>query len=199
MSEMSLDQVRDWHRSIAESNKLLRAIADPHEAAANAIDAEIQNRYGCMAAVIDILDGKDTGVGACNEPWQSVRMRLIGMVKRQASAQGEAVGEAGSMPGTDGFTMAVFRAADVPIGTKVYTAPPAAAVPDIDSMARRFLSWRLPDDFCPDAGISFEKPRNPHWWPVGTNLFTAEQAEQMVRHMLAAAPQPDAKDINYES
>jgi hypothetical protein len=32
------------------------------------------------------------------------------------------VGEAGSMPGTDGFTMAAFRAADVPIGTKLYVA-----------------------------------------------------------------------------
>lgn len=38
-------------------------------------------------------------------------------------AGAEPVGEAGSMPGTDGFTMAAFRAADVPIGTKLYAAP----------------------------------------------------------------------------
>lgn len=39
--------------------------------------------------------------------------------------KGEAlpVGEAGSMPGTDGFTMAAFRAVDVPIGTKLYARP----------------------------------------------------------------------------
>ena len=35
---------------------------------------------------------------------------------------GEAVGVAGSMPGTDGFTMACFDAAKVPIGTKLYAA-----------------------------------------------------------------------------
>jgi len=50
MSEMTLEQVRDWHRSIAESNKLLRAIADPHEAAANAIDAEIKRQASAQSA-----------------------------------------------------------------------------------------------------------------------------------------------------
>lgn len=30
------------------------------------------------------------------------------------------VGEAGSMPGTTGFTMAAFKAEDVPLGTKLY-------------------------------------------------------------------------------
>lgn len=36
----------------------------------------------------------------------------------------EAVGEAGEMPGSNGgFTMAAFKASDVPIGTKLYTRP----------------------------------------------------------------------------
>lgn len=55
----------------------------------------------------------------------------IDLARRAAipSEQGEAAGEAGTMPGTDGFTMAVFRAADVPLGTKLYTHPaPAAGV-----------------------------------------------------------------------
>lgn len=30
------------------------------------------------------------------------------------------VGEAGTMPGTTGFTMAVFKAEDVPVGTRLY-------------------------------------------------------------------------------
>lgn len=34
------------------------------------------------------------------------------------------VGEAGKMPGTDGFTMACFHAEDVPVGTKLYADPP---------------------------------------------------------------------------
>lgn len=38
----------------------------------------------------------------------------------------EPVAEAGEMPGSNGgFTMAAFRASDVPIGTKFYTTPPS--------------------------------------------------------------------------
>lgn len=51
----------------------------------------------------------------------------------------------------------------------------------------RFLSWKLPDDFYPDAGISFEKPENPEWHPVGTNLFHAEQAKAMFEFALGDA------------
>jgi hypothetical protein len=43
-----------------------------------------------------------------------------------AAAGKGAVGQAGAMPGTDGFTMACFKASDVPIGTPLYTAPTAA-------------------------------------------------------------------------
>ena len=61
----------------------------------------------------------------------------------------------------------------------------------VDEMVNRFLSWRLPKDFAPDAGISFSPTKayegdelgNP-WWPVGTNLLHAGQAKEMVRHML---------------
>ena len=41
----------------------------------------------------------------------------------QPQVEQEMVGEAGSMPGTDGFTMACFRASDVPVGTKLYIHP----------------------------------------------------------------------------
>lgn len=60
----------------------------------------------------------------------------------------------------------------------------------VRQMVDRFLTWRLPEDFCPDAGISYKAEYNedtPHPMrhePVGTNLFDAMQAEQMVRHML---------------
>lgn len=44
--------------------------------------------------------------------------------------QGEPIGEVGTMPGTSGFTMACFRADEVPVGTKIYTTPqPAQAMP----------------------------------------------------------------------
>lgn len=57
-------------------------------------------------------------------------------------------------------------------------------------MVDRFLQWRLPADFAPDAGISFEPVFNRgtefehKHEPVGTNLLTAAQAEAMVRFML---------------
>lgn len=64
----------------------------------------------------------------------------------------------------------------------------------IDKMVDQFLGWKLPKDFCPDAGISFN-PTKPYegdelgnsWWPVGTNLMTAEQARVMITHMLTGA------------
>ncbi|RUU29712.1 NADAR family protein [Mesorhizobium sp. M6A.T.Ce.TU.016.01.1.1] len=64
----------------------------------------------------------------------------------------------------------------------------------IKKMVDRFLTWRLPDDFNPDAGISFEKTFNEHTAfprkhePVGTNLFDATQATAMVRHMVEGLP-----------
>jgi hypothetical protein len=69
------------------------------------------------------------------------------------------------------------------------------AVPDVEAMVDRFLGWKLPQDFAPDAGISFNPVYNEKspWGPmrhepVGTNLFNAEQARAMVEYMLAAAP-----------
>lgn len=41
----------------------------------------------------------------------------------QQEQAGETAGEAGTMPGTSGFTMACFHADKVPVGTKLYTRP----------------------------------------------------------------------------
>lgn len=65
----------------------------------------------------------------------------------------------------------------------------------IKTMVNRFLAWKLPEHFYPDAGISFqpffnveynEKHGNPpqRHNPTGTNLFDYTQAEAMVRHMI---------------
>jgi hypothetical protein len=60
----------------------------------------------------------------------------------------------------------------------------------IKHMVGRFLAWRLPEGFNPDAGISFEPvanagtPYEHRHQPVGTNLLDAQQAELMVRHMI---------------
>lgn len=64
----------------------------------------------------------------------------------------------------------------------------------ISHMVSRFLCWRLPEDFYPDCGISFKAEFNENTpWPmrhepVGTNLFSADQAKAMVRHMLEGLP-----------
>lgn len=61
---------------------------------------------------------------------------LLRKTREDAAPAGraEAVGEAGEMPGSNGgFTMAVFKASDVPLGTKLYAAPPVAgAVASLD-------------------------------------------------------------------
>lgn len=65
------------------------------------------------------------------------------------------------------------------------TSLPRVREPDIEAMVSRFLSWKLPDDFYPDGGVSFKAlPIPPHTWPTGTNLLHAGQAEQMVRYIL---------------
>lgn len=64
----------------------------------------------------------------------------------------------------------------------------------IKYMVDRFLCWRLPENFNPDAGISFKKTFNDHLptpsrhEPSGTNLFDAAQANAMVRHMIEGMP-----------
>ena len=66
----------------------------------------------------------------------------------------------------------------------------------IKYMVDRFLSWKLPEHFNPDGGISFKRTYNEHLSepskhePIGTNLFSAEQAEAMVRHMIKGMPLP---------
>ena len=60
----------------------------------------------------------------------------------------------------------------------------------IKHMVDRFLGWRPPENFSPDAGISFKATYNEHTnypakhEPIGTNLFDATQADAMVRYMV---------------
>lgn len=60
----------------------------------------------------------------------------------------------------------------------------------INAITTRFLRWKLPKDFCPDNGISFEPIANKgssHEFvrePSGTNLLHFAQAKEMVLFML---------------
>jgi len=64
----------------------------------------------------------------------------------------------------------------------------------IKHMAEQFLRWKLPENFNPDGGVSFEKVGNAGTQyeykrePSGTNLFGYTEAVAMVRHMLEGLP-----------
>lgn len=64
---------------------------------------------------------------------------------------------------------------------------------DVGAMVDRFLGWPLPRTFAPDCGISFDGRKDDEWnkgktWPIGTNLFTADEARQMFEHALEFHP-----------
>lgn len=60
----------------------------------------------------------------------------------------------------------------------------------IKKLVDRFLGWKLPENFSPDCGISFKRSYNEHTpcpsvhTPVGTNLFDAQQAKEMITYLL---------------
>jgi hypothetical protein len=61
----------------------------------------------------------------------------------------------------------------------------------IKYMVDRFLGWKLPGNFTPDAGISFKADFNENTvYPTGTNLFDAAQADAMIRYIVDGIPSP---------
>lgn len=64
----------------------------------------------------------------------------------------------------------------------------------IKHMVDRFLGWKLPKNFNPDCGISFDRKYQDDHSPSGTNVFDASQAEAMVRYMIDGMP--EAEDID---
>lgn len=67
----------------------------------------------------------------------------------------------------------------------------------IKIMVDKFLCWKLPEHFNPDCGIVFTKRHSigtqfeSNYEPVGTNLFSASQAEEMFDHCF-----PDTVEVN---
>jgi hypothetical protein len=71
--------------------------------------------------------------------WNAASIALA----RRAAPMAHPIGQADPMPGASGFTMACFKASDVPVGTKLYLAPSStdsaqAAVEEVRDAAR----WR---------------------------------------------------------
>lgn len=95
--------------------------------------------------------------------------------------EGEPVGEAGSMPGTDGFTMAAFRAVDVPIGTKLYASPTQPKAVTIDDARVKALEAEL------DEALEIARVFAKHW-PYG-HL----PRDEALRRDLSAITPPSAR------
>ena len=58
----------------------------------------------------------------------------------------------------------------------------------IDAAVSKFLGWKLPFDFAPDAGISYDLSYRDKWGqPSGTNLLNALQAKYMFECCLREA------------
>ena len=66
----------------------------------------------------------------------------------------------------------------------------------IKYMANRFLQWKLPKNFSPDGGVTFDPIMNAGTQyemrrePTGTNLLDAMQAEEMVRFISEGMAKP---------
>lgn len=79
--------------------------------------------------------------------------------------------------------------------TRFLSSKPAMTDAQVKHMVDRFLSWKLPENFNPDNGISFSPiagEGGPHPFkrePSGTNLLDAKQATEMVRHMIEGIPE----------
>jgi len=58
---MTIYELRDWHQKMADDNKLLRAIADPHEAAVKAIDTAINSSKPNVPDGWEVLQNKVAG------------------------------------------------------------------------------------------------------------------------------------------
>jgi hypothetical protein len=84
----------------------------------------------------------------------------------------------------------------------LHSAPAKQEEPamNIDTLVNRFLSWKLPKTFSPDAGISFNPEFNVgtaypmRHEPTGTNLLNADEARQMLEHVLAGYSAPAVPD-----
>lgn len=81
----------------------------------------------------------------------------------------------------------------------------------IDQMVNRFLAWKLPADFSPDGGVTFdnsyfgfggeklERTPSDNFWPIGTNLLTADQAKEMIKNMISGLEVPETYDTEFEA
>jgi len=79
------------------------------------------------------------------------------------------------------------------IAAEYYFTAADAIAPPVGKMVNRFLGWKLPSDFMPDGGISFDgrgpdARGNDRGWPTGTNFLHAAQAKEMFEACTHSTP-----------
>jgi len=114
----------------------------------------------------------------CTKAWNT-------RVDAAPDTSAEPVGVAGEMPGSNGgFSMSVFRAIDVPVGTKLYTNPaPSPDGLDVDALAQEIRrvdgNHKLGAAALAEALMPFLKS----WLGVGPMKLTIQQAHCLARLM----------------
>lgn len=161
------------------------------------------NQSGSERAGVNALREALVGLNASLDHWWNgdrTNQRMIDICEWQRKSQATlATPPAQPAPAsgetvTEGWCLEMARqeeiAGDPDCGAGLLSAIPSDLMTDdqIKYMVDRFLMWKLPEHFNPDCGISFDpKYRDAHS-PIGTNLFDAVQATEMVRHMLDGMP-----------
>jgi hypothetical protein len=102
----------------------------------------------------------------------------------ETCVQDELEGGGGAQYFEDDAVDAAIREIDAFLAAQA--APVVVDAPEVTEMVNRFLGWPLPKTFGPDCGISFKPLAHPNAWPIGTNLFTADEARAMFEYVLAA-------------
>lgn len=111
-----------------------------------------------------------------NVAW-AIHQRALAMAPKQEAP--EPVAEVSAMPGASGFTMAVFKSADMPIGAKVYAAPAAANGAPIDER-------KAFEDYRPTMHLERNK------YDRYENLYVDAAWEAWQARSILAAAGPDA-------
>ena len=104
----------------------------------------------------------------------------------------EAVGVTASLPGTNnGYTFVAFNGSDVPVGTKLFTFPPAAQAPEVDEDKIDAVSkalhraWQLGQTY-------WQQADSESWKQNAKSGDTQDRFMELVeetRAMLAAVPE----------
>ena len=70
----------------------------------------------------------------------------------------------------------------------------------IKHLVDRFLGWHVPENFAPDAGITYTRLSYQHsadTMPSGTNILDATQADAMVRYMAEGLPEERPNEFGW--